>query len=626
MQVRPSFASTPGSARRWLRAFETWIWPALLLVGSAALLGPALHPRWLELVWQVRDLSDAQWPADFTRLRLWLDAAQVGLAALSAALLLRVGGWQRYPAAVGVLGVGLTSSQLWPALPGAWLLPVSWLLLTAAWGWGLSDLRRLERPLRVPRVVLWGDGAVLVSTLIWMFGAVPLDLSGAPVGSVPPGLLWNELIRPGVRDFGLAALLLCAVLAYAEQSPGVVRGGLLRALVFGGLSLGTALLFTVVVGGASTVLHTSGTLWPSLVAAGLVAALIEPARTALSRSLRRLFYGERDDPSGVMQQLARQLEGSAGAAPLRTSLESALASVAAALRLPFLALRLPGGEVLSCGALPAQLTQPLDGWPLIAQGERLGTLEVARRSERETFSKAERALLEGVARQLAAAAHAWHLAEQLQASQDHLIRAGEEERRRLRRDLHDGLGPSLAGLGLKLEAARLLLGRSPERAAEQLSALREEVQESVSEVRRLVHDLRPPKLDDLGLVGALEEVLAGVRQAGLGASLELGALPPLGAALEVAVYRIAQEALTNTLKHARASQVTLRLGAAAGLLTLECQDDGVGLPEVREPGVGSRSMRERAGALSGTLELVAEPAGGTVVRARLPLAAARSGA
>ncbi len=599
---------------------ETWVWPALLLALSAALISAALHPRWLALVWQVRDLSEAQWPADFTRLRLWLDAAQFALAALSAALLLTVGGRQRYAAALGVLGIGLATSQLW--LAPAWLSPGAWTLLGAAWSWGVADLRRLERPHRVSRVVLWGYAAALLATLIWTFGAAPLELSGAALEQVPLGLLWNELIRPGLRDFGLAALLLCAVLAAAEQSPGAVRGGVMRALVFGGLSLGTALLFSVVVGGLSALLHTSGTLWPSLAAAGLVAALIEPARRALSRSLRKLLYGERDDPSGVMQGLARQLEGSGGTAPMRSTLEDALMGVAAALRLPFLALHFADGEVLSVGPPPAQ---PPESLPLIAQGERLGTLEVARRREREAFSKAEWALLEGVARQLAVSAHAWHLAGQLQASQDHLIRAGEEERRRLRRDLHDGLGPSLAGLGLKLEAARMLLGRSPERAAEHLSALRVEVQESVSEVRRLVHDLRPPKLDDLGLIGALEEVLAGARQAGLAATLELEAVPPLGAALEVAVYRIAQEALTNVMKHARASQVTLRLGASAGELILECCDNGVGLPEVREPGVGSRSMRERAGALSGTLELAAGPAGGTVVRARLPLAAVRSG-
>ena len=351
MQVRPRFASTPGSAQRRLRAFETWVWPALLLVLSAALLGPALHPRWLALVWQVRDLSDAQWPADFTRLRLWLDAAQLGLAALSAALLLTVGGRQRYPAALGVLGLGAATSQLW--LAPAWLFPGAWTLLGAAWSWGVADLRRLERPSRVSRVVLWGYAAALMSTLIWAFGTVPLELSGAATDQVPPGLLWNELIRPGLRDFGLAALLLCAVLAAAEQSPGAVRGGVMRALVFGGLSLGTALLFSVVVGGLSALLHTSGTLWPSLAAAGLVAALIEPARSALSRSLRKLLYGERDDPSGVMQGLARQLEGSGGTAPMRGTLEDALASVAAALRLPFLALRFADGEVLSFGLPPA---------------------------------------------------------------------------------------------------------------------------------------------------------------------------------------------------------------------------------------------------------------------------------
>ncbi|AWN22517.1 hypothetical protein DKM44_04090 [Deinococcus irradiatisoli] len=596
-----------------VRVIERWVWPAALGVGSAAALSAGLHPHWLDLVWQTRDLTEAQWPADFTRLRLWLDAAELGLAALGAALLATVGGQGRYPAALGVVGLGLVASQVWP-LPAALDsggLAVAWGLLAAAWSRGRFG--------RASGAVRWGYAFVLVTTLVWAFGALPLDLAGAPPTGVPPVLLWNALLRPGLRDLGMAALLLGAVLAYAEQSPGAVRAGVLRTLVFGGLSLGAAMLFTVVVGGASALLHGAGTLWPSVVAAGLVAALIEPARTALTRSLRRLLYGERDDPSAVMQNLARHLAGvQAGGAPLTGSLEGALINLAEALRLPFVALRFLDGEVISCGQVPAQ---PPETLPLIAQGERLGQLEVARRRAREDFTKREWALLEGVSGQLAAAAQAWHLARQLGASQERLIRAGEEERRRLRRDLHDGLGPSLAGLGLKLEAARLLLGRSPEKAAEHLSALATEVQGSVGEVRRLVHDLRPPKLDDLGLVGALEELLVGVRQTGLSAVLEVGSLPPLGAALEVAVYRIAQEALTNVMKHAQARRVELRLSVTGGVLDLECQDDGVGLPAVREPGVGSRSMRERAGALSGTLEWLPAPdeGRGTLVRARLPL-------
>jgi len=190
----------------------------------------------------------------------------------------------------------------------------------------------------------------------------------------------------------------------------------------------------------------------------------------------------------------------------------------------------------------------------------------------------------------------------------------------LRRDLHDGLGPALSGLSLKLEAARRLLARSPEQADAHLSALEGEVRESVREVRRLVHDLRPPKLDDLGLHGALEDLLADVQTVGLTVRCEVsGDAPPLSAAAEVAVYRIAQEAVTNVLRHAQARLVGLRLQATADSLVLEIEDDGVGLPEVRVPGVGSRSMRERAEALSGTLEWIRRERGGTLVRATLPI-------
>ena len=191
---------------------------------------------------------------------------------------------------------------------------------------------------------------------------------------------------------------------------------------------------------------------------------------------------------------------------------------------------------------------------------------------------------------------------------------------RLRRDLHDGLGPALSALGLKIEAARLLMSHSPERAQEQLLQLKTEVQDSVSEVRRIVHDLRPPKLDDLGFTGALKDLAGSVEEAGLHISCDLMPLDDLlDAATQVALYRIAQEALTNVLKHAGASHVSLKVFKQEGEVVLECLDNGVGLPEVREAGVGSRSMRERAGALSGSLELRDAAGGGTVLRARIPL-------
>ncbi|GGR33631.1 hypothetical protein GCM10008957_49850 [Deinococcus ruber] len=606
---------------------DAWGVPALLLLAGVVVVNTSLHAHWLDLVWNVRNVDDTRWPAAFTRARLWLDGAQPLLGALGAALLWRAYE-RRWWVVLAVLGLGVLDSQLWTPPGGAagpFIVCVPLLVLGTALllGW---QRRHTSSPPLSP-LLLWGYAAALICSLVWNLGAAAPDPANTP-------LLWNELIRPSLRDLGMVVLVLCSALVVLEGSPGALRGSVMRGLVFFGLSLGTALVFTLVVGGLGALLHTQNSFWPSILAAALVAAGIDPARTALSRSVRRLLYGERDDPYAVMQRLSVQLEGPLGRTSLEAGLQDALREVAQTLRLPALTLRFSDTETLSYGAALSYGTLPAgaqtETLALIAQGERLGSLEVARRSPREAFTRSELALLEGVARQLASAAHALQLADQLQTSQQELLRAGEEERRRLRRDLHDGLGPSLAGLGLKLEVARILLGRSPEAAAAHLDTLKAEVQESVNEVRRLVHDLRPPKLDDLGLAGALEDLLGGVRQAGLTARLELGeSLPALGAALEVAVYRIAQEALTNIMKHARASEVIVRLETVrqeqgGDTLLLSVQDNGVGLPDVREPGVGSRSMRERAGALSGTLELSSEVGGGTLVRARLPLQAARS--
>ncbi|WP_425145047.1 sensor histidine kinase [Deinococcus sp.] len=631
-----------------MRALRPWLLPAaLLMLGvwllGVWLLGARLHDHWLDLVWAVRDLGDAQWSPDLTRTRLWLDALQVLLGVLSAALVLRSTRrrW-RYALALAMLTLGMQGSGLLN-LGGGWSLAALTVIAAALIG-GL-----LERPRRTARLLLWGYAAVLAGSALWQFGQLPLDSLAQTLpllGSTSLALRWFGVAVPALRDTGLALWLLCAALIWLGRSPGTLQNGIVRSLVFVGLSLGTALVFTAVVGGVAGLLHAQNSFWPPLVAAGLVAAGLEPARSALSRSIRRVLYGERDDPSAVMQGVAQRLEGSglkgsglkgsglkgsglkgSGSASLpgvSASLEGALQEVATSLRLPYLALEWEGAETLRYGELPAAFT-PLESMALVAGGERVGVFRAARRHPREAFTPAERRLLEGVSRQLASAAYSWQLADQLQSAQVNLIRAGEEERRRLRRDLHDGLGPALSGLGLKLEAASIVLTRSPEQAADYLRALKLEVQESVQEVRRLVHDLRPPKLDDLGLEGALEELLRGARQAGLDAALSVQeALPPLGAAVEVAVYRIAQEAVTNVLKHAQASRVQLSLSADARTLTLECLDDGVGLPEVRDPGVGSRSMRERAGALSGQLELcsVAESGaapGGTRVRAFLPL-------
>jgi signal transduction histidine kinase len=209
---------------------------------------------------------------------------------------------------------------------------------------------------------------------------------------------------------------------------------------------------------------------------------------------------------------------------------------------------------------------------------------------------------------------------ELQRSRESLVSALEEERRRLRRDLHDGVGPQLAALMLELETASDLVSDNAEASA-LITKLSERAGEIVSDVRRSVHALRPPALDELGLVGALKEGAVHYSPGGLRVSVENPEeLSHLPAAVEVACYRIAQEALANVVRHARASNcsIRIRLDEEAGALIVEVEDDGRGIREDDRAGVGMSSMRERTEELGGwcTVKPLAE--GGTLVRAFLP--------
>jgi signal transduction histidine kinase len=212
---------------------------------------------------------------------------------------------------------------------------------------------------------------------------------------------------------------------------------------------------------------------------------------------------------------------------------------------------------------------------------------------------------------------------ELQQSRTQLVSAREEERRRLRRDLHDGLGPQLASLTLKLETARNKLAHDP-LADRLLANLTAQTQTAVADIRRLVYALRPPALDELGLLSALQEQALQYSQQGQSPLLITcqapESLPPLPAAVEVAVYRIAQEALTNVVRHAQADQCHLRLvlDAEAGILSLEIQDNGCGLSPTHHRGVGLTSMRERAEELGGTWVIEAAATGGTRILVRFP--------
>lgn len=353
----------------------------------------------------------------------------------------------------------------------------------------------------------------------------------------------------------------------------------------------------------------------SVPAAIAVALLFAPARERLQRASDRFLFGERDDPYAVIASLGERLD-----APGDADVLPALAdTVARTLKLPYVAIELERADGPELAAERGRLHGEPLVLPLAYGGALVGHLSLGPRTPSDPFAGTERRLFVDIARQVAVAAHAVRLTEDLQRSREQLVSAREEERRRIRRDLHDGLGPTLAGVSLQLGSARLLLGRDLAAADALLAQLVDETQSAIADVRRLVYDLRPPALDELGLVPALRQQAQ--RFPGLEVVVEApDPVQRLPAAVEVAAYRIATEALTNVSRHAAARRCTISIGLN-GSLELEVCDDGAGMPAGWRPGIGVSSIRERAAELGGTCAHVPGEDGGTRVMARLPLRA-----
>ncbi len=296
-------------------------------------------------------------------------------------------------------------------------------------------------------------------------------------------------------------------------------------------------------------------------------------------------------------------------------------TIADTLKIPHVAIRLPDDDdemraVAVWGAEPDQVLTI----PLTYQKETFGHLVVAPRGPQEQFNRYEQDLLATIAALTATTVRAVQLSAELRRSRQRIVSAREEERRRLRRDLHDGLGPQLASQTLGLEAVVQLMPAQPEKAQALLESLKSQAQEAILDVRRLIYDLRPPALDDLGLTGALQQSAARYETGDLRFSFDIpGTLPDLPAAVETAVYRIAQEAMTNVLRHAEATLCTLRLFCTDGYILIEVRDNGRGLAQDHRSGVGLQAMKERTTELNGQYTIESLPEGGTQVQARLPL-------
>ncbi|TDB90392.1 sensor histidine kinase [Actinomadura sp. KC216] len=484
------------------------------------------------------------------------------------------------------------------------------------WHNGVSVYPFDEIPVAITVIIVATLAAALFSLVVRFIQAAP-DVRRQIVWVVYPGVIAEGVIYAGengpigdpVRNITIVAVPICIAIAITRYRLYDIDLVVSRTLVYAGLVVVITGVYFALVGAASLLAHGKGTL-AGLAGAIVAGAFFEPVRRRLQRTVDGFIHGERD-PYRIADRLNRRLQTAADAA----------AALAVAAEVARSALRATGVtiEVLD---RDGRLISAEDGVlgnrpqliPLVWHGEPVGRLLFG-------VTRTPDARLSGIlARNLAELANAARLAADVQRSRERILRTREEERRRLRRDLHDGLGPTLASLAMTVDAARITLKTDPEAVDELLENLRATMGRTIGDIRDLVYGLRPPALDDLGLEGAIQ-ALGGVVATGDGPKVDVrvdGDLKGLPAAAEVAAYRIVQEALTNVHRHAKAGSAVVRLHLN-GDLHVTVDDDGVGLPTQVRSGVGMSSMRERAAELGGSCTVGPGPQGGTLVRARLPV-------
>jgi signal transduction histidine kinase len=352
--------------------------------------------------------------------------------------------------------------------------------------------------------------------------------------------------------------------------------------------------------------------------------IFQPLRERIQRTVDQLMFGDRANPYVVLTQFDAQVQSGETTDSILGTIAQMLAQT---LKVPSVSIALQNsGEKTKVAAVYGRVSesQRLSRFPMQYRQVHVGEIMLYQDIGDRSLSPTERQLVETVARQTALAVHTLELNSALQQSRQHIVAAREEERRRIRRDLHDGLGPTLAAHTLKVGKARRLMAQNPQTAAEILGDLETDLGVSLAEIRRLVAALRPPVLDQLGLVGAVREFIYPINTIG-GSDSTLftldtpQSLSPLPAAVEVAAYRIITEALTNVIRHACAATCSVVMDENEGALQVTITDDGIGLSDSIRYGVGFNSMRERAEEIGGAIEFIAVEPCGTQIRVRLPL-------
>ena len=361
--------------------------------------------------------------------------------------------------------------------------------------------------------------------------------------------------------------------------------------------------------------------WLNLLAFVLIALTFLPVYRWVRASVRELIYGQHENPYPVLAQLNQYLESTPSPHAILPIIAETIAHT---LKLPYIEItaqpadanRTDAPLVIAFGSPPKGAE--IECMPLTYHDTTIGELRVAARRWDESLSHSDLTVLRNLARQVGIALYAAQLTDDLQRARERLVIAREEERRRIRNDLHDGLAPTLSSLQLQLGAVRNLMRQNPDQAETMINDLRDDLRNATAEIRLLVYDLRPPMLDELGLVGAIKNF----KFQGSEIGFEVNApepMPRLSAAVEVAVYRIASEAIHNVVKHAQATTCVVSIEIGDGHLTLSVTDNGTSLPHQHSVGVGLHSMQERVAELGGTLAVQPCASGGTCLIAQLPI-------
>ncbi len=455
---------------------------------------------------------------------------------------------------------------------------------------------RCERDPRQDRVaILW------LCLGLGIAGLVTIPLSFQPLGPVA-GSAWL---------LGVLSVPIGVVLGVHPPRGWDIKLLISRTAVYVMAVLVVLALFNGVVAGLTLRTRSLPTLETLGLLAVASAVTFHPLRRLLDGVIDRLLFGDRLSPARAAARFGDQLSTT-------NDPVAALRALREVLSLPYARLEGLAESVAVSGSMPTAGSYVL---PLRIGPARVGNLVIGLRPGEGGPRPTDRDVLSIVVPALAQVVHAQALADQLQASRRQVVSAVEDDRRRLRHELHDGVGPTLTGVAYTADAARNLIPTDPEQAKQLLISLRNDTGDAILEVRRLVDGLRPPALDELGLVPALKQRSAHLyTSAGEKLDVQIQVvdqLPSLSAATEVATYRIVMEALTNVARHAETTRAEVKISTADTHLIIDIRDDGrVDAPW--RPGVGLLSMRERAEHVGGTFTATATPHGGTVT-ARLPL-------